>query len=151
MSKKRITGILKYGITAAVCVILGVLYLVGREYTLGTFWATAQAVLDGTADVEVRQELARYCSDALFVPGILAVLTGALLAVSNEGAFYGIGYALSVAAKALIPGGRNRMERYSEYRERKDGKKVVGFGFLFLVGGVFTVLGLILGAVYYGM
>lgn len=123
--------LLKYVITVAVCILMGVLYLMGREY-----------------DDVTKQDIIRYISDAFSVPGVITILVGLLITVSNEGAFYGVGYALSSAGKALLPGGRLKTEKYADYVERKSGNKITGFGFLFFVGGAFLIVGLIFMAIY---
>ena len=83
-------------------------------------------------------------SDAFSSTGVMMILIGLLIWVSNEGAFNGIGYALSVAFKGLIPGGRaKRMETYADYLDRKEQKRITGFGFLIIVGAVYLAVGLV--------
>lgn len=129
MSKKAKT-LLKCGIALGVCILFTAVYLLNMDYAEAT-----QAQILGTV------------SDAFSMPGLLLILFGGLLFVSNEGAFLGVGYALSIAFKALVPGGRLKMETYADYVERKSGKRVDGYGFLFAVGGVWLAIGLILAAV----
>lgn len=126
MSEGKKSRLIKYAVGFGVCGAMALLYLYFHE-------------LDNLSAADRYRVLC----DAFTVPGMLSILVGALLAVANEGAFNGVGYAVSIAVKALIPGGRNSMESYSDYLERKDGKKVTGFGFLFVVGGVFMVIALV--------
>ena len=61
------------------------------------------------------------------IPGMLMILSDAILWVSNEGAFYGVSYCLRMAVFALIPGKRkDGYEKYSEYVEKKSQKRVQG-------------------------
>ena len=126
MSDSQKTRLIKYGAAFGVCAIVA-----------GVYIATHQADMNTTAG------LYRVLCDAFTVPGIMSILLGALFAVANEGAFHGVGYAVSMAVKALIPGGRAEMESYGDYLERKDRRKMTGFGFLFIVGGVFMAVALV--------
>ncbi len=83
-------------------------------------------------------------SDAFSSAGVMMILAGLLVWVSNEGAFNGIGYALSIAWKSLVPGGRGkRMETYADYLDRKEQKRITGFGFILIVGAVYLAIGLV--------
>lgn len=87
-------------------------------------------------------------SDAFFVSGILMTLFACMMYVSGEGALIGIGFVLRNVALAFIPMGRERHERYADYRARKLGQAkkhsnryilVTGLIFLF-IGVAFTVV-----------
>lgn len=134
MSEKLRKNLLKYGITAAVCIAMAVFYCWVRDF--------AQMSL-----------VARYRTlcDAFTVPGLLAICVGLLLWVSNDGFFYGLGYCLDVARKALIPGGRKKMERYYEYVERHKQKKITGYGVLFVCGGVCMVIAVVFMILFYSV
>ena len=115
MSENVRKNLLKYGITAGVCIAVAVLFCAVRDF--------------GQMSQVVRY---RTLCDAFTVPGLLAICVGALLWVSNEGFFYGLGYCLDVTRKALIPGGRKKIERYYDYVQRHNQKKITGYGFLFV-------------------
>lgn len=132
MSKRLRNILLKYGITAAFCGALVVFYCSVRDFS----------------KMELVERYRTLC-DAFTIPGLLALCFGALLWVSNDGLFYGLGYCLEVAWRALIPGARYKMERYYDYVERKKGKKVTGFGFLFVCGGVCMAIALIFMVLFY--
>lgn len=93
----------------------------------------------------------RMLCDAFTIPGLLMLMMGLLLAISNEGAFDGITYALTFAVRALIPFGRNRNdnEKYYDYVERKRAKRVHGYGFLFIVGGIFMAVAAVFLILFY--
>ncbi len=124
--------LLKYGITTAVCLALGAIYCLTRNFT--------ELSLVGKY---------RLLCDAFTIPGILCLCVGALLWVSNDGFFYGLSYCLEIAWKALIPGGRRKMERYYDYVTRKREKKVTGYGFLFVCGGVCMALAIVFLVLFY--
>lgn len=92
----------------------------------------------------------RILCDAFTIPGMMMILIGLLIAVSNEGAFDGLLYAVTYAAKALIPFGRqNGHEKYADYVERKREKRVSGYGFMFISGAVFMVVAMVFLILFY--
>lgn len=129
------TNLLKYGCTTLVGLGIACLVIYGQT----GFFALKE--LDS-------RNLYMVLCDAFTIPGVLILLTGCLMAVGNQGAFDGVGYALSVAAKMLIPGGRASVERYSDYRERKHEKKGGRFGFLLVDGGCFLAVALVFLVLY---
>lgn len=132
MSEERKAKLLKYGICIAACTALSLFYIFVRDFP--------------------QQELAqkyRILCDAFTVPGLLALLVGGLLAVVNEGALDGIGYACGTAFKALLPGGRLRTEKYYDYVQRKRAKRIKGYGFLFVVGGIWMAVALVFMVLFY--
>ena len=88
-------------------------------------------------------------ADAFGVVGILLLSFGSLVYVSTEGMFDGVSYAAKVLVRALIPGGRrNPMEKYGDYKVAKSENRFTGYGFLFIVGVLFTLIGGIFTALY---
>ncbi|MCI9071631.1 MAG: DUF3899 domain-containing protein [Lachnospiraceae bacterium] len=85
-------------------------------------------------------ERCRMLSDAFLIPGLLMVLFGLLVVLSGKGALDGISYALRRAVGMLLPGSRLREERFFDYVERKREKPLRGYGFLFVVGGIFLLV-----------
>lgn len=134
MSDKLKTKLLQYGINIAICGVIAVFYIVSRDF--GTL-----ALVDQY----------RILCDAFSIPGLLSILSGALMWVAGEGALDGVGYVLSYAIHALLPGSQHKGERYSDYKLRKHGKKVEGYGFLIVVGLAFTAVSLVFYALYYSV
>lgn len=96
------------------------------------------------------QDRCRLLCDALTIPGLLMILSGALLWASNEGAFHGVSYCLRLAVFALIPGKRkDGYEKYGDYVERKGQKKVHGYAFLFWSGLMTMTIALVFFVLYY--
>lgn len=126
--------LLKHGITVAVCLALGAAYCLTRDF-------------------ESLALVAKYrlLCDAFTIPGVLCLCIGALIWVSNDGFFYGLGYCLQIAWKALIPGGRRKTEKYYDYVARKKEKKITGYGFLFFWGGVCMAIAIVFMILFYGL
>ncbi len=87
-------------------------------------------------------------ADAFFIAGIVMTVYAAMVYISDEGAFIGIGFALKYALLTFIPMGRAKHERYIDYRARKLEKAqkhnnshilVTGLIFVF-IGIVFTII-----------
>lgn len=123
------------------------------KYGLATGIALAYAIYTVISQDAFSQDLRgmlRIISDGLFLPGALMLLIGLLLVVSNHGAFDALAYTGKSVKRLFIPErpGEKRVN-YREYVEQRREKKTTGFGFLFIVGGVFTVIGLIVMLVFY--
>ena len=56
----------------------------------------------------------RILCDAFTIPGLLFLMFGAFMSLSNEGALDGLGYVCVNGLKMLIPGGAMKMERYKD-------------------------------------
>lgn len=135
MSEKLKSNLLKYGTSILVCGLVAVFYVVSCDF--------------GTLELVDQY---RVLCDAFTIPGLMAILVGALLWVSGEGALDGVGYVLSYAFHALLPGSAHKGERYTDYKERKHaGKKLSGYGFLFVVGLVFVAVALVFFALFYSV
>lgn len=89
-------------------------------------------------------------SDGFFVSGIIFLMFGGLLFLSNEGAFVGIGFVLRNIIQAFVPMGRKNHEFYAQYRERvlSQKKKTIDSCILY-TGITFFSIGLILTVIWY--
>ena len=129
-------NILKYGITSAICLALTVTYV-----TLRIDLTNLAAVPTVT--------LYRVLCDGFTVPGIIVLMLGCLVWLSTQGAMDGVGYLMSYAVKALIPGKRGDIERYGDYIERKRANRATGYGFLIITGLVFMGFAAIFMVLFY--
>ena len=136
MSSTLKTNLLKYGTTCAVGILMVWLY----------FWMRVESLSELMMLKPV--ELYQMICDAFTVPGMIIPLMGCMVWLSNEGALDGVSYAVSFAIRMLIPG-MGGHERYGDYLERKRANRVKGYGFLFIVGGVFLAVALTFLALYY--
>ena len=122
MSSPLKKNLLKYGISVSLALLMAYAFVALR------------------VDFEHPEETAlvdwyRIVCDAFTVPGLLFLMFGAFMSLSNEGALDGLGYVCVNGLKMLIPGGAMKMERYKEYLERKRENRPKGYGFLYVVGG----------------
>ena len=125
--------LLKYGIAALIGAAMTATYLILRDFT-------------GREPLADRY---RMLCDAFTIPGMVLILSAALVALSNAGSFTGIGYSVKHMVNQLIPGMGLQRETYADYLERREGKKVKGYGFLLQVGIVFMAVALVFYALFY--
>ena len=116
-------------------------FAVASLITVAVFWSKGFFGHSVAVNIQI-------LADGFFVSGILLTLFAGMMFVRGEGALIGIGFVLRNVVLAFIPMGRQRHEKYSDYRERKlnERKKtkdhsilVIGLLFLF-VGIVFNVI-----------
>ena len=132
--KNRRAILLKLGVSTLLSLLLTLAVL-----TTHGFWQT-----------ELPVERYRLLCDGFFVPGALLVSAGALIFVSNYGIFNGISYAARYVARMFVPWSGRRDESYGDYVSRRAEKgNITGYGFLFLVGGVFLAVSLVFLALFY--
>lgn len=82
--------------------------------------------------------------NAFSVPGMLFILVGLLLWCAGKGAFDGIAYSMSVFFRSINPFRKlDSNEKYYDYVQRKNGKRLKGYSFLFVIGFAFSVVALI--------
>ena len=132
MSKGLKIKLLKYGITGAACLGLAALYCGLRDFSAMTTVEKYRTLCDGFT-----------------IPGLVLLCVGVLLWVAGDGFFYGLSYCLNVAWRALIPGARQKTERYYDYVTRKKEKKVTGYSFLFLCGGACMAIAVVFLVLFY--
>lgn len=123
---------IKYLSTALVCGFVAWTYISLREFSEAP-----------------RLEQYRMLSDAFLIPGLVTVLIGCLLVISNKGGLDGLSFVLGRAARMLIPGKKKKDEKYFDYVERKRENPIRGFGFLFVVGGVFCAVAILFMILFY--
>ncbi|MBE5802783.1 MAG: DUF3899 domain-containing protein [Clostridiales bacterium] len=132
--KRMGSFLLKYGITAAVGGLLT--------------WLTLD--LHGFSSALPKLEQYRLLCDAFTIPGIILVMVGFLVMISNAGNFLGLGYAAKHAVKMLIPFGNKKDERYYDYYQRKQEQgKVKGYGFIFITGLAFMMVAITFFILFY--
>ena len=131
MSKTLRKNLTKYGISFGISLALAYLYV-----ALRIDWQNVQPV-----------ELYLTLCDAFTVPGLLMLMSGLLMTVSNTGALDGLGYVAVNGLKMLIPGGGMKAETFKEYLERRRANRIHGYGFLYVtalvclaVAAVFMIL-----------
>lgn len=133
MRKRLIVNLIKYGACALFDALLIWAFLAMRDFR-------------GLALVEQYRMLC----DAFTIPGLLLIMFGAMVWVTNMGALDGISYCVRFMVFSLIPGKRlERDEKYGEYIERKSKNRLTGYGFLFWSGLVTMAIALVFYALFY--
>lgn len=136
MNQRTKTQLIKYSCTAVVSLLMT--------------WLTVYLYGFDTFQGEALVNQYRILCDAFTVPGLLLVMAGLLMVVSNKGAFEGIGYAVKHGIQMLIPG-VHKTERYYDYLQRKRANKVHGFGFLFVVGVIDLAIAAVFMSLFYNL
>ena len=138
MSSPLKKNLIKYGVTVAL------------SFGLAFLFVYLRVDFKNPAETEL-VEWYRILCDAFTIPGLLLLMFGCLMSLSNAGAMDGLGYAVVNGLKMLIPGGALKMERYKEYLERRRANRVRGYGFLYIVGAVCMAIALIFMILFYGI
>ena len=138
MSSSLKKNLLKYGISTFLALSLAYFYVSVR-------------VDCSNMEATPRMELYRIICDGFTIPGLILIMLGCLMSLSNTGALDGLGYVGSIAVKMLLPGGGLKMERYKEYLERRRQNRIKGYGFLYLVGFGCMAIALIFMALFYSL
>ncbi len=84
----------------------------------------------------------RILADGFTVPGVILIMLTALVRLSSEGAFDGLGYVLRHGAYLLIPR-KYKHETYYDYKKSKGEKKPHGYSCMFFVGVVFVLISIV--------
>ncbi len=83
-------------------------------------------------------------ADAFCIPAMVMIALGALVWVSTTGFFDSLGYIVKIGVRALIPMARKgQYEKYYDYKVRKDGKRITGYGFILISGCIYLLIGVI--------
>ena len=138
MSSALKKNLIKYGVTTFLAVGLAFFYV----YVRVDFANMAATPL---------MEWYRIICDGFTIPGLILIMLGCLMTLSNTGAMDGLGYVVSMAVKMLLPGGALKMERYKEYLDHRRENRVRGYGFLYLVGSGCMIISLVFLVLFYSL
>ena len=121
--------LLRYSVTTLIAGLMTLFVMYLRN-----FWSAVTLV-----------EKYRTLADALTIPGVFLIMITALVWVSSEGFFDGLGYAFSRVGGMLIPFYKKGLkhETYYEYKQRQADKKAHGYSFLLVVGLAFTAVAIV--------
>ena len=136
MSDTLKKNLIKYGISGAIALVLAYLFILFRMD------------LDQLPQLEAVERYLLLC-DAFTVPGILFLMSGLMMTFTNMGALDGVGYVTGNGLKMLIPGAGRKAETYGDYLERRQNKKITGFGFLYITGLVCLAISLVFMILFY--
>ena len=97
----------------------------------------------GYKEAATDMERYRILCDAFTIPGVILIMVGALIWISNTGFFDGISYSVGIALKRLLPFASIQMEdKYYDYKMRKKEARLKGYHFVFITGAVFLAAAL---------
>lgn len=134
MSNRTKINLAKYGITSGIALMLIWVYCSSRDlFLLSTV------------------ERWRTLCDAFTIPGLCYIMIGFLMMIANNGFFDMLSYACSKAVGVFLPGRGfvDDGEKFYDYVQRKREKRVSGYGFLFVVGGVLMAFALLFMFLFY--
>lgn len=121
----------KYAITMAIGLVLTALLAWSRD------------ILEQTALVNIFHILC----DSFFVVGVVLAGFGALVFVSNEGAFDGIVYGVRSFAQIFRKAEKRIQESYFDFRSRRAQTKF-GFAFILICGLILIAVSLVMYVLY---
>ena len=130
MSEKLRNRLLKYGISAAVCAGLAVIYCATRNFS--------QMAL---------VEKYRTLCDAFTIPGVILLMVGLLVWIAGEGMFDSLTY---LGRSFFWMFNQAKPVRYFDYiQEKRANRKHIRCGFLLLSGAIYLAVALIFMALFY--
>ena len=118
-------------------------FAVASLITVAVFWSKGffgQSVAD---NIQIQ-------ADGYIVSGILMTLFAGMMFISGEGALIGLGFILRSVVLTFIPMGRQKHEKYADYRERKlRGMKKTKDHSILVIGLLFLIVGIIFNIIWY--
>ncbi len=139
MRRSRKAALTRYGTAVGICLVFAYVYLSGRVSGVAEF-----------LELEKRMQYHLLC-DAFSLPGFMLLLSGCMVALSNAGALDAIGYLGHILVNAFLPSRTGKVMQYFDYVQEKKEKRVKGYGFLNVVGGVFLAVSFVFLALYYSV
>lgn len=132
--KKTVRTAVKYAVATVIAAGIGYLFLTKEGYA-------------ATLPVADRY---RILCDAFMTPGLLLIMFGLLVVVANTGFFDIFAFSVKKVIRLMFPALEYSKEKFQEYRARKNEEgRVRGYAFLFIVGGVFVVVGAVFLVLFY--
>lgn len=133
MNEKLISYLKKYIISFALMGIVTLFVLWIREHSQVTDLATIYLNL----------------ADAFTIPGVIMLMVGLLAWVSTQGGFDMISYGVKRGITSIIPGIGKSDERFYDYKTRMEQKRIKGYSFLFISGGIYLIPAIVFNVLYY--
>lgn len=87
-------------------------------------------------------------ADSFTIPAVVMVMVGILVWVSTQGFFDMINYGISRGMSSLIPR-QTKDETFYDYKTRKEKKRLKGYSFLFISGGIYFIPAIVFNILYY--
>lgn len=88
-------------------------------------------------------------ADAFTIPAVVMLMVGGLAWVSSQGGFDMISYGIKRGMTSIIPTISQKDERFYDYKVRMDKKRISGYSFMFISGGVYFIPAIVFNILYY--
>lgn len=119
----------------------------GLALTLGLGVSVIYISSRGYADLELVEQYRTLC-DGFTIPGLMMILVGLLFWLGNLGAFDAFGYLFRYVIRSFAPGAI-KIGRYLDYIEERREKRLKGYGFLFIAGGILMAVAIVFLVLFY--
>lgn len=126
MSKSLKANILKYSSAFATGILIVWFYISSR-------WS---------GDLTLSEKYCILC-DAFTLPGAFMCLFALLITMNNLGALDSLAYLMSFIPRIFAPGVFGEQEKYLDFVEARREKRMKGYGFLYIVGGIFLGIAIV--------
>lgn len=134
MSKSLRTKIVKYAIASIACLLVAYGYAASRNFS-----------------EQILVEQYRILCDAFTIPGAMMVLLGMLIGLGNLGALDSVAYLLSYLVRIFAPAAFDPVDSYLDFVESRREKRVKGYGFLYVVGGISLAIAIVFLILFYSL
>ena len=102
----------------------------------------------GLSDAPNAAEKYRILADSFTIPSVVILMVGVLIWVAGEGTFDMLSYGLNRGINSIIPLRQQTDENFYDYKMRKNKKRIKGYSFLFISGGIYFVPALVFNILY---
>lgn len=99
-----------------------------------------------SADLEQAEKYLNL-ADAFTIPAVIMLMVGVLVWISTTGSFDMLGYGLKKAKDAFIPSPYTH-EQFYDYKMRKNEKRIKGYSFMFISGGIYLIPAVVFNILY---
>ena len=134
MENKYVKLLIKYGACFLLMALATIVYLVSVEFSFSKDLETVYLNL----------------ADSFTIPAVFVLAFGALIWISTTGFFDSLAYIVNIGIRSLIPMGRkDKFEKFYDYKVRKDGKRITGYGFVLISGFAYLLVGIVFTILFY--
>ena len=126
MTRQQRDRLLKYGITTVLTAAVVIYYAASRN----------------VLQLE-KLEMYRVLCDAFTLPGIFLMLFGLMMVMNDLGTLDTLAYFGHYLLHTFLPVAFGEGQSYVDFIEERRSKRKKGYGFLFIVGGAFTLVGVV--------
>lgn len=88
-------------------------------------------------------------ADAFTIPAVIMLMVGVLVWLASQGTFDMLSYGFIRAKESFIPSAKYKHETFYDYKVRRGEKRIRGYSFMFISGGIYIIPALIFNILYY--